>query len=196
MALLQVVPRVLELLDTTCAKQFESLGCFIKSVDDDLSCIGSLEDFVSVSIQAQSDDLSLSLYLSVPGAFLRETMPLVDAQNSEIVQFQEDWCMELANRFLGRLKNKLISHRCVLMMGLPKLYVEGELALELDSKLTQSEHKCFERLFTIDSHLLGPVHDLPVVARLFIDLNNPELMLNDYEDEDEDWFDESELEHL
>lgn len=196
MALLQVVPRILELLDTTCAKQIESLGCYIKSVDEDLSDIVSLDDFVSVSIKAQSEDLSLHFYLSVPGAFLRETMPVIDAQNSDIVQFQEDWCMELANRFLGRLKNKLISHRCVLMMGLPKLYAEGELSMELESVRANAEHNFFERLFKVDSYLLGPVHNLPIVARLMIDLANPDLVLSDYEDEDEDWFDESELEHL
>ena len=197
MAELQVIPRVLDLLDSACAKQFEVVGSYIKGSETDLSTLTTLDGNVTVSIGASSDDLSLQLYLSVPSIFLRETMPSIEVQNSDMVQYQEDWCMELANRFMGRLKNKLVSHLCVLRMGLPKLIPDAGLDLGLDlGQGLEPGAEIHDRIYLVDSHLLGPVHDIPVVCRLLVKPLNEAFQLSDYEDEDEDWFDESELEHL
>ncbi|KZY30052.1 MULTISPECIES: hypothetical protein [unclassified Oleiphilus] len=99
--------------------------------------------------------------------------------------------MELANRFLGDLKNQLLLHHCILRMGLPKL-CQDEL-LELDAPVDYEVH---ERLFLVDSHLLAQIHDLPIVCRLLIKQTNKEMIFAEVSEglEEEDWFEESELE--
>ncbi len=188
----QVVPRVIELFELSCKKQIENLGAYIKNTDIDLQRLTTLDGLVSASIEAGSEDLSILMYLSVPGALLRETMPTVDAQNENIYQYQEDWCLELANRLLGDLKNQLLSHHhCILRMGLPKLCQDDILDIE-----KPVDCEVCDRLFLLDSHLLAQIHNLPVVCRLFVKKINKGMVFAESlsPSEDEDWFEEGELE--
>jgi hypothetical protein len=123
--------------------------------------------------------------------FLIKTMPLIGGQRIELRSFQEDWCLEIANRFLGRLKNKLVSHGCVLQMGLPSLCA--------DVQQVQLQHQlnlCARRVFQVaNGPESGPDIEM-VECLLYVELKRADLQIEDYEDEDEDWFDESELQHL
>ena len=169
--------RIVELFDSTCVKQFESLGCEVAVVESQ----GHSEAVLSAYIEAVSEDVSVMLCLNVPRALLVKTMPFVDeGKNDELII---DWLLELSNRFLGRLKNKLVDHGCSLKMGLPKFCVDTKKQQALAGKYTQAD-----RYFKVDSSLME--------CCLFIDVSSNAEPLSEYEDEDEDWFEESELEHL
>jgi hypothetical protein len=191
--MVDVVERVVELFDSTCHKQFESMGCEIFPLPQYDASLASQHESepVCATIECVSEDLVIRLIVQASKGFLIKTMPLIGGQRIELRSFQEDWCLEIANRFLGRLKNKLVSHGCSLQMGLPSLCA--------DVKQTQLQHQLnlsAKRMFQVTN---GPVSgpDIEMVeCTLFVELKCPDLRIEDYEDEDEDWFDESELQHL
>ena len=110
-----VVHRIVELFDSTCVSQFESMGCSILKVSDPSAWHGLL----SAHIEAVSDDLSIELLLIAPGPLLAQTMPSGEGYSVADPDLQKDWLLELANRFVGRLKNKLVEHGSVLKIGFP-----------------------------------------------------------------------------
>jgi len=185
-----VISRVTELFDSACIGQFESLGCVINLVEHS-EVVPNEAEFITSFIEAESKDLSVKLFLASPCSLLTETMPLVDDRSIKIPEFQEDWNLELANRFLGRLKNKLLSHGCVLNMGLPEkssyeaMEVERQEGEESAVRLFQIQHESNQ----------GMSHDV-MQCSLLVRVHNQALCLLDHEDEDEAWFEESELEHL
>jgi hypothetical protein len=174
---MDIVPRIIELFDSTCIKQFESLGCDIAKVE----LQGNCEDVLRAYIDASSENVSVMLCLNVPRALLLETMPFKgkDGYDSLLI----DWVLELSNRFLGRLKNKLVDHGCDLKMGLPIFCADSEIQSSLQDKFTQAD-----RYFEVNNKTME--------CCLFLDVKNDADQLSEYEDEDEDWFEESELEHL
>lgn len=193
MEAVQVIPRIIGLFDSTCISQFESMGCEISNVEDasDLSGHVSGSHLVTSYIEAASENLSVKLFLTSPRALLSETMPGVEDLSMSTEQFQEDWNLELANRFLGRLKNKLVDHGCSLQMGIPLKCLDAEARKEM-----QFGAEKVERFFQVDHRFKGVLKSDVIDCCLFIQLINSELELEDHEDEDEAWFDESELEHL
>tara|TARA_R110002072_G_scaffold11246_1_gene51260 strand:+ start:3502 stop:4047 length:546 start_codon:yes stop_codon:yes gene_type:complete len=179
----EVIERVIELFDSTCEKQFESMHCDIHSLNS--AEYQKKGDSVCASINCYSDDIEITLIITATKGFLVNTIPLIGGQRLDTVSFQNDWCLELANRFLGRLKNKLLSHDCLLNMGLPVL-VGGSRQAQ------SSEDFSAKRVFQVD----GLGENNQIQCALGVTLLNPDMTLEDYEDEDEDWFDESELLHL
>jgi len=168
--------RIIELFDSTCIKQFERLGCDITKVASQGESGGVLRAY----IEAFSEDVKVMLCLSVPRQLLIETMPGDgDGDESMLV----DWVLELSNRFLGRLKNKLVGHGCYLKMGLPKFCIDAVVQQSLQDKYTQAG-----RYFEVNNKIME--------CCLYLDVSNKAESLSEYEDEDEDWFEESELEHL
>ena len=95
--------RIVELFDSACIKQIESLGCDIERVD----VLAHSEEVLRAYIEATSEDISVMLCLNVPKALLVHTMPASLGEGD--ADIERDWVLELSNRFLGRLKNKLIS---------------------------------------------------------------------------------------
>lgn len=168
--------RIIELFDSACIKQFESLGCEVEGV----GLLAHSGDIHRAYIEATSEELSVMLCLNVSRKLLLQTMPTVGSADESLIK---DWILELANRFLGRLKNKLISHSCVLKMGLPQFCADDQAQKSLQNKFVQTA-----RYFEINNEV--------VECCLFIDISDDAEALSEYEDEDEDWFEESELEHL
>ena len=104
-----------QLFEETCFDVFDSIQCNLKKVD-------SAKDILAVPcayIGASSEDLSLKLLLRGPVSILRETYPLGAAKEAIDVQDLEDWISELANRFMGDLKNRLINYQHYLELGTP-----------------------------------------------------------------------------
>ena len=174
---MEIEQRIIELFDSSCIKQFESLGCDIEQVEIPSRSEGVLRAY----IEATSEDVSVMLCLNVPRQLLVETMPFANADNNE--GLLADWILELSNRFLGRLKNKLVDHGCGLKMGLPRFCADAQLQKSLSDKFSQAN-----RYFEINNKIME--------CCLFLDVSNEAKQLVEYEDEDEDWFEESELEHL
>lgn len=144
-----------------------------------------LDGSICASISCFSNDIAMTLTIAADKGFLVNTIPMIGGQRLDTVSFQNDWCLELANRFLGRLKNKLLSHDCTLNMGLPALIDAPE-----HNKLVLNSN--ISRVFQIDGSGGGD----QIQCTLSVSLLNDEMLLEDYEDEDEDWFEESELDHL
>jgi len=177
-----VVSRVVELFDSTCISQFESMGCAVHKVDKPSAWPGLL----SAHIDAVSKDLSVELLLIAPSPLLAQTMPSGDGYSVADPDLQKDWLLELANRFVGRLKNKLVEHGSVLKIGFP-VANDTENDKKVFIKNVQGDEivRCFE--------VAGDVAADVIECRLYISLHNEALELLDHEDEDEDWFSESEL---
>lgn len=100
----------------SCADVFVSLNCDVLKVEDDRPNL----DIPCAYVEATSEDIELTLLLRGPLNFLKQTYPL---QNSiQAVQADDlyDWLSELANRFMGDLKNKLIPFDHTLKIGIPK----------------------------------------------------------------------------
>lgn len=175
-----IVPHIVNLFETAGIKQFESLDRHVELVNKSSKDDDVLECYIDVG----SADLTVALLLRAPRSILIKTIPGVPVGEDNTREMLEDWVLELANRLIGRLKNKLISHSCKLQMGLPKTGVEKnvqELFDAVGGKVTP---------FFFD--MQGETID----CYLSINLINEALEIDLYEDEDEDWFDESELEHL
>ncbi len=159
----QIVRSVTELFDQACTEQFEALGCQTESVSGESHAHESMASF----IVAGSEDLSICLVLKAPRVLLAQTMPIVDLERINDPVYQEDWNGELANRFLGRLKNKLVEFDCRLKIGLPELLTESEL------KHFKGDGQEVVRHFAISSELTESVVD----CFLYIDVLNPSLNL-------------------
>jgi hypothetical protein len=74
--------------------------------------------YVSV-LSASGDGISLSSMLRIDQNVVMNLHPLAPAQISQLDL--EDWCLELNNQLIGRVKNKLLGFDCVLVVGLPVL---------------------------------------------------------------------------
>jgi hypothetical protein len=175
----QVIPYVFDLFESTCIKQFESINQIITRTEEP----GTDPHTLSAHISAGNEDLKTTLLLSVPHSLLLKTLPAMQGIASIDDEIVEDWLLELCNRLQGRLKNKLLDHDCVLKMGLPKRCSE-----EPKNLLERLGGKCICDRFELAGEILE--------AYLVVELLNPKMMLSPYEDEDEDWFSEGELEHL
>lgn len=163
---------ITEIFDAACVKQFESLGCQIQVTDK-----GSYSSEVMASyITAGSDDLTISLLLKTPRLLLAQTMPIVDVDRIGDPVFQEDWNCELANRFLGRIKNSLVEYNCRLDIGLPEVMSASDL------KHFNCDGEEIVRHFAISSELTDSVMD----CHLFVEIHNDALNLTDRNRPDKD----------
>lgn len=176
-----VVPYVLSLFETTCIKQFESIDRKITRVD---APEHTDSDRRAASIHCGNEDLKITLVLCLPKTTLANTLPrmgdIAPYLGEELLQ---DWLHELCNRVLGRLKNKLLDHNCVLRMGLPLACPENYLGA-----IQNEPGKKICEYFELDGDVIE--------CHLCVNMLNPAMVMDQYEDEDEDWFDESELQHL
>jgi hypothetical protein len=170
---------IINIFDAACVKQFQSLGCEIGEARR-----GSHSNEVMVSyITAGSEDLTISLLLKTPRLLLAQTMPIVDFERISDPKFQEDWNCELANRFLGRIKNSLVEYNCRLDIGLPESLQASEL----------KHFKCIGdeviRHFAVSNELIDSVLD----CHLYLDVHNDSFTLTDRTGLDKDSGDESSL---
>lgn len=176
-----VVPYVLSLFETSCIKQFESINRKITRIETPGLLSGERR---AAFISSGNEDMKVSLLLCMSKSTLKNTMPsmgdLAPNLGEELLQ---DWLHELCNRLLGRLKNKLLDHNCSLRMGLPQACPEHYLGV-LQNEPGQKICEYYE--------LDGEV----IECHLCVNQLNPDMVMEQYEDEDEDWFDESELQHL
>jgi hypothetical protein len=171
--------QITEIFDAACIKQFESLGCKVQVTNK-----GSYSSEVMASyITAGSEDLTISLLLKTPRLLLAQTMPIVDIERIGDPEFQEDWNNELANRYLGRIKNGLLEHGCRLDVGLPEILSASDL------KHFTCAGDEIVRHYSIASELTDSVMD----CHLYIDIHNDALYLSDEHRSDKDQGQEGDL---
>lgn len=175
----EIIPHIIGLFESAGIKQFESMNEEVELIGKP----GKDSDVLKSYIDVTSDDLKVALSLSVPRSVLKKTIPGVPQGTNITDAMQEDWILELANRLLGRLKNKLLSHSCILHMGIPK----------------SSQREDVDKLFDDGGQKESFFFDMNgEVVECYLSLNiyNENMEMDLYEDEDEDWFSESELEDL
>ena len=93
-------------------------------LDLDGSPIDKTLPFVQLisSIGFSSPTLNGSVLLAIPNVVLQQTLPTPDSNLA-------DWCGELANQLLGRLKNKLLNYDVIITMALPVVVSGAEFRL-------------------------------------------------------------------
>ncbi len=113
-----------ELFEASSHDVFESLGCSVVRVE-------TAEEKVNppcAYIEARSDELDMLLLLRGPMTVLEQTLPTKGDGKSVSENDLNDWISELANRFMGNLKNKLLVYDHRLKMGTPNS--ESNVGLE------------------------------------------------------------------
>ncbi len=175
----EVIPYLRSLFETACGKEFESIhSAFIEVQECHLQPTDP-----SVYISAGNDHLKITLLMRVPHAILHNTLPAMEVYAAMEDEILEDWLLEMSNRLLCRIKNKLLDHDCNLKMGLPKA-TNVKIRALFDAQTTA----LCSRYFMLDSKVLE--------SHLRVDILEPDFTLSRFEDEDEEWFPESELQHL
>jgi len=175
----EVTSYITDLFESACIKQIESLDCEIEKAEH----LGKAADTSTSTINAESNDLKITLVLTIPKTLLEQILPDIGEILSVDISILEDWSKELANRFLGRLKNKLVPHDCILKMGFPILCQADDVAT-----LFEDDGEKITLYFRVNNEIIE--------CCLLLNIINKSMTLGIYEDEDEDWFDESELMHL
>ncbi len=104
------------LFTESCADVFISLNCDVYKIEGERPNL----DAPCVFIDASSEDITLTLLLRGPLNFLKKTYPMQNALESFQTEALYDWLSELANRFMGDLKNKLIPFDHTLQIGIPQ----------------------------------------------------------------------------
>jgi hypothetical protein len=96
---------------------FETYGV---KLDLDGSPIANILPSVQLigTIGFSSSTLSGSLLLAMPNVVIEQTLPTPDANLA-------DWCGELANQLIGRLKNQLLNYEVAINLALP-VVVSGD----------------------------------------------------------------------
>jgi len=157
------------LFELTCNEQLQSLDGNSVQLD-----ITGKEPVISnpytACIQAASNDLTLTLLLHAPKSVLIGTLPRMAEIKPLGNSLLEDWTLELSNRIIGKLKNKLISYGCILKNGLPR-FIEPiasqnfkhngeEMALFFDINGETIECRLFVEIFNKAMSLALQEHEL------------------------------------
>jgi len=157
-----VIQDIQVLFDLTCSEQLQSLNKNIVQFEptDNEPVISNV---YPARIDAASSDLKLTLLLRTPKKMLVQTLPPMNEIRPVASSLLQDWTLELSNRIIGHLKNKLVSYGCTLQNGLPCI---------LGSKANLAfKHKGEEVALYFD--LEGET----IECRLFIELFNPNMTL-------------------
>lgn len=105
-----------ELFEQSCLEVFESLGCQAVKVDQ----LDPESNAPGAWIDSASEDLQMTLCLRGPISIIEQTHPAVHRGDSIAQADLDDWIGELANRFMGQLKNKLLVYDHCLKIGMPQ----------------------------------------------------------------------------
>ena len=109
-----------ELFEHSCLDVFDSLGCEAVKVES----FQEEKHPPCAWIEAASDELQMVLLLRGPISIIEQTHPAAQQSYSISQEDLDDWIAELANRFMGQLKNKLLVYDHCLKMGMPQSQVD------------------------------------------------------------------------
>lgn len=108
------------LLEVSCLELFEKFGTEVSFHED-----GDLDvsEMPLAMIDAGNADFEAALMVHIPFSVLTATFPIRHHKEALGENELEDWICEIANRVLGRLKNKLHLYSCPIKTGLPEYYM-------------------------------------------------------------------------
>lgn len=131
------------------------------------------QSFVS-SLGATGEQLNLLSALSIEAGLLAAMHPILPAGGEPAQRDLEDWCRELNNQLVGRLKNKLLRCGCEVMIGLPTLVSGTDLSAIGDPSLEARSYRfraaagvmhCNLALQAEAGFALGPETELEEIGR-------------------------------
>ncbi|TNC82214.1 MAG: hypothetical protein C9356_04145 [Oleiphilus sp.] len=105
-----------ELFEHSCLEAFESLGCQAVKVEQFIPKTNA----PCAWIDSASEELQMTLCLRGPVSIIEQTHPASHRGASIMQADLDDWIAELANRFMGQLKNKLLVYDHRLKIGVPQ----------------------------------------------------------------------------
>jgi hypothetical protein len=100
----------------SCTTLLTGLNGAATEIDSDR---GDLLDVPIARIDAGSNDIELIICLQFPVSVLALTYPIQEDITGVDEERLEDWISELSNQLVGKVKNKLLSHNCLIALGLP-----------------------------------------------------------------------------
>lgn len=152
-----------ELFETSCIELFSGLDCQVQRLAADDSVMGNAP---IAYIDAGSEDVEIFIALHVPFTVLTMTYPEFAAERIMAVSEEvlEDWISELSNQLVGRFKHKLLTHGCVITIGLPEFLYDGD-----GGQLPIRELVPHHFYFDIDHEIIK--------CSLYLQLLNPNLTL-------------------
>jgi len=174
----QIIQCIQELFETTFIELFQHLNCTIKRVADPVC---ELDDVPIAYIDAGSEDIEIMLLLQAPMSALALTYPASEIITEVNEEKLEDWISELTNQLIGRLKNKLIPHNCLLKIGLPRSFFGADV-----NELLPPGVDYIEFFFDVDSEI--------VECKLALDFISEEMHFNINANDDDSGVGEGELE--
>ncbi|VUD68769.1 hypothetical protein TDB9533_04128 [Thalassocella blandensis] len=145
------------LLEVSCLELFEKFGCEVTFLDE---VPLDVTDMPMAVVDAGNADFESSLYVHIPFSVLSVTFPIRHQKEDFGEAELEDWVCEIANRILGRLKNKLALYSCPIKTGLPEYYLGTGEGYEV-SNISETLDYYFE--------LAGEVCKVTLAIELFTD---------------------------
>jgi len=156
---------VIDLHAKACAELFAAygLGAHVRR-EEERGADPGRETYASI-VSATGEGIRLSSTMNLDASLLARTHPsgAADVSLADI----EDWCRELNNQLMGRLKNKLLRMGCEVATGLPVLVrgagIKAVVARDIDHRqyFFTSEHGCMA--FTL-AMLFAPRFTFPAAA--------------------------------
>lgn len=130
------------LLEVSCLEVLEKLDARVSLSDE---CHLDTRSLPLARIDAGNSDFDASLAIAMPLSLLADTYPTGEPSENLCEADLQDWVCELANRTMGRVKNKLGAYSCAVKSGLPE-FRHGEDRTRDTSELTQELKYCFDML--------------------------------------------------
>jgi len=168
-----VIHQIQCLFEEACAQLFESLNCQVAEIEPSArTIIGA--DVPIACVDAGSEEIEFLIAMQLPLSVLTMTYPVLEGVTLVKEDRLEDWISELSNQLVGRLKRKLISHECPVVLGLPTTYYGADLEV-----LLQNNTERLTYYFGID----GEICACTIALEVFNDATNYVLDANDHEGE-------------
>lgn len=126
-----VVQCVQDIFEDSCIGLLASLSNLTTKLECDRN---DLIDVPIACIDAGSTDIELIICLQFPVSVLALTYPVQADITGVDEERLEDWISELSNQLIGRVKNKLLTHNCLIDLGLPTSYFGSDVSHLLSDK--------------------------------------------------------------
>ena len=169
-----VIHQIQCMFEEACAQLFESLNCQVTELESSAAVVIGA-DVPIACVDAGSDEIEFLIAMQLPLSVLTMTYPVLGEGITLIKEDRlEDWISELSNQLVGRLKRKLISHDCSVVLGLPTTYFGADLDV-----LLQDNSERLTYFFGID----GEVCACTIALEVFNDATNYTIEANSHEGE-------------
>lgn len=129
----EVIRKIGEFCESSFVEVFQNQNCFVYGCE----AVSAIPNEDRVLIEAVASEVRMVLVLSIPRALLVASYPMQDEIEAIDDDKLADWYLELANRLLGSLKNKVVVGTSTMCLGIPSFKSLGELNSLWDSPINR-----------------------------------------------------------